>query len=192
MIAPEETNVIAAGTTNIFTCVAMGIPNPTITWWKDGAQVLTEDNISINVTILEIEGVVFVQSNLQICKIGDESTGEYQCVAEVPRLIDTADFVIFVQSRFPVIDYISPNMTIVTGTPVTLECIASGAPLPTITWFLDDIEAEGSVNVTIMEETQVNSTIELGPVDVSGVYTCEAESGLGVASAEVVITVQCM
>ena len=191
VIAPEEENDVFAGTTNIFTCVATGIPNPSITWWKDGTQVLSDDRIDITMTTQEIDGVIFVTSILQICNITIANDGNYQCVAEVPRLTDTADFNIYVQSQVPVIEAISPDLTVVTGTAVTLECSASGAPLPTISWFKDEIEAEGNVTVIIVNTDTVNSTIELGPVNTSAEYTCQAVNNLGVDNAIIVITVQC-
>lgn len=192
LIAPDD-SLLYAGSTSLFVCVAKGTPNPNITWWRDDMQLLPDDRIKITMETNNINNITYITSILQICDahyIYD--TGEYMCIAEVPMLITNASFEVFVQAQVPVIETVSANQMIGVGTEIALECSVSGSPLPVIYWLRDGIPAQGTVTVTTVDVKRVNSTIELGRVNISATYTCLAVNELGETNATVIITVQCM
>ena len=189
VVAPGDA-IIYAGMTSFFVCAAIGVPEPNITWWMDDSQVIPDDRINITTVAKNTDSFIRVISILQICDADYvQDSGDYRCIAEVPRLIDTAEFIIFVQAQSPLIEYVSPNQTVTEGTEVTLECVVSGAPLPIISWTSNDVEVEGIVNTTVMGGNRVSSVIELGPVTTSANYTCMAVNELGEYTAVVSITV---
>ena len=191
MIAPVDT-VIYAGTTSSFVCAAIGRPEPSITWWIDGLQVMPDDRITITTVADNTDSFTHVISTLQICDAHYvQDMGDYRCIAKVPQLNDSAEFTIFVQAQSPLIEYVSPDQTITEGTEVTLECAVSGVPLPIISWTSNGAAVEGIVNVTTMGGNEVSSIIELGPVTASENYTCTAVNELGEFAAVVSITVTC-
>ena len=192
VIVPND-SLIYAGSTNSFVCVAVGTPDPSITWWRNDIQLFSDDRINITMETDDINNITYITSILQISNAHHiYDTGEYMCVAEVPMLNDSASFMVFVRAQIPVIESVSPDQMISVDTNVTLECSASGSPIPLIHWLRDGTLAQGMVTETMIDLKTVNSTIELGNVNTSANYTCLAVNELAEASATIIITVQSM
>nr|XP_036865807.1 hemicentin-1 [Manis javanica] len=151
-------------------CIANGIPNPSITWLKDGQPVNTA------------QGNLKIQSSgrvLQIAKALMEDAGKYTCVAtnaagetqqhvqlhvhEPPSLEDAGKML---------------NETVVVNNPVQLECKAAGNPLPAITWYKDNRPLSGSNSVTFLNRGQVID-IENAQIVDAGIYKCVAINSAG-------------
>ncbi|XP_057363933.1 hemicentin-1 isoform X3 [Manis pentadactyla] len=151
-------------------CIANGIPNPSITWLKDGQPVNTA------------QGNLKIQSSgrvLQIAKALMEDAGKYACVAtnaagetqqhvqlhvhEPPSLEDAGKML---------------NETVVVNNPVQLECKAAGNPLPAITWYKDNRPLSGSNSVTFLNRGQVID-IENAQIVDAGIYKCVAINSAG-------------
>ncbi|XP_044243814.3 hemicentin-1 isoform X3 [Ursus arctos] len=151
-------------------CIANGIPNPSITWLKDGQPVNTA------------QGNLKIQSSgrvLQIAKALMEDAGRYTCVAtnaagetqqhlqlhvhEPPSLEDAGKML---------------NETVVVNNPIQLECKAAGNPLPAITWYKDNRPLSGSTGVTFLNRGQ---TIDIGSAQIAdaGIYKCVAINSAG-------------
>ncbi|CAI8042984.1 Hemicentin-1 [Geodia barretti] len=129
VIAPSD-EVVSAGVTSLFTCVATGIPDPAFSWLLENTAIAEGDRHNITTVTEVIEGVTFVTSVLQICEINFSDEGTYRCVADVPGLSDSASFEISIQDVGATIEVPPMNVTVVRGTEVTLVCGAMGAPLP--------------------------------------------------------------
>ncbi|KAG8517174.1 Hemicentin-1 [Galemys pyrenaicus] len=151
-------------------CIANGIPNPSITWLKDGQPVNTA------------QGNLKIQSSgrvLQIAKALMEDAGRYTCVAtnaageaqqeiqlhvhEPPSLKDAGKML---------------NETVVVNNPVQLECKAAGNPLPAITWYKDNRPLSGSTSVTFLNRGQIID-IERAQISDAGIYKCVAINSAG-------------
>ncbi|XP_007935886.1 hemicentin-1 [Orycteropus afer afer] len=151
-------------------CIANGIPNPSITWLKDGQPVNT------------VQGDLKIQSSgrvLQIAKTLLEDAGRYTCVAtnaagetqqhiqlhvhEPPRLEDAGKML---------------NETVVVNNPIQLECKAAGNPLPAITWYKDNRPLSGSTSVSFLNRGQIID-IESAQISDAGIYKCVAINSAG-------------
>ncbi|XP_036128071.1 hemicentin-1 [Molossus molossus] len=151
-------------------CIANGIPNPSLTWLKDGQPVNTA------------QGNLKIQSSgrvLQVARVLMEDAGRYTCVAtnaageaqqhlqlhvhEPPSLEDAGRML---------------NETVVVNSPVQLECKAAGTPLPVITWYKDNRPLSGSTSVTFLNRGQIVD-IESAQIADAGIYRCVAINSAG-------------
>ncbi|XP_004768021.1 hemicentin-1 isoform X1 [Mustela putorius furo] len=151
-------------------CIANGIPNPSITWLKDGQPINTA------------QGNLKIQSSgrvLQIAKALMEDAGRYTCVAtnaagetqqhlqlhvhEPPSLEDAGKML---------------NETVVLNNPIQLECKAAGNPLPAITWYKNNRPLSGSSGVTFLNRGQIID-IESAQISDAGIYKCVAINSAG-------------
>lgn len=99
VILTEDT-VAQAGNTLLLTCVGYGVPNPELTWSKDGVALMNGSRTNIYVTVIEQEGVMFVQSLLEICSLDAvDDTGTYSCTASNENGTDTQSLEVYVQSQ---------------------------------------------------------------------------------------------
>lgn len=85
MIAPRDTDA-DINSTVLFTCVAFGEPIPSISWYAEYEMLNNDTNSATSVQIytklIDIEGVLFVRSVLELCGITVDNQGSYSCVAE--------------------------------------------------------------------------------------------------------------
>ena len=194
IVIASSDEVVSAGVTSLFTCVATGIPDPAFSWLLENTAIAEGDRHNITMVTEVIEGVTFVTSVLQICEINFSDEGTYRCVADVPGLSDSASFEIAIQGVVARIDVPPMDVTVVRGTEVMLVCVAMGAPLPTVTWTQNGgVMVEGNVTNTVFDIISVNSTLELGPVEETATYICAVDnSPVGGDTAAAVVTVQSM
>ena len=85
MIAPSDTDV-QEGDTALFTCVAYGPTPPEISWYNNSDLIYngTLDRITYYTDTVEQNGVIFVQSILELCGAELYDSGLYACVASYP------------------------------------------------------------------------------------------------------------
>lgn len=105
----------------------------------------------------QIGGCLFeheTSNTISICNTTVSSRGWYSCVAT--NVAGTTEFSIYVNVSSvmiaPNITSRSQSMVISAGNSLILDCIATGFPLPTITWFKDGVSPSHSISITI--ETQ--------------------------------------
>ena len=93
MIHPLQATSVDAGSSLILACVAYGDPVPTISWNKDGSE-LTKSSTTFTIyqDVLNISGMTFMKSKLEICNVDGDDAGQYSCFAETSVSNDTAYF----------------------------------------------------------------------------------------------------
>ena len=98
---PNQTTALDAGNAVNFTCVAYGIPNPSVSW-KKGSTLLSMRNasrVTIYEQLLTENGVTLVQSILELSSAEETDAGQYSCFADNTLGNDNASFVLTVVGR---------------------------------------------------------------------------------------------
>ena len=83
---------------------------------------------------------------------------------------------------------IGNNVKVLTGTPVDIECQASGIPQPSYTWRNGKVLLEGSGAFSIGDDGRRFSILSIEKGD-AGNYTCIAENDAGRDSKSVSLKV---
>ncbi|NXL77816.1 HMCN1 protein, partial [Leptocoma aspasia] len=152
-------------------CSARGTPSPTITWFKDGQTVGEEAGYKVL-----LNGQKLIISQAQV-----SDSGHYKCVAANKAGEHEKEFDVTVHVP-PTIKSTGPSeRAVVLHKPVTLQCIASGIPSPSITW-LKDGQPVNTARGNIRLEAS-GRVLQLGkalPGDAAR-YTCVATNAAGEA-----------
>ena len=91
LVHPEEVVFVFAGTAMSLVCVANGQPPPSISWFRNGMELV---NGSFG-SVLTIETVTLdrrVQSILDVCEFQANFSGNFSCQAHNPFGQQTVDF----------------------------------------------------------------------------------------------------
>ncbi|XP_046675364.1 limbic system-associated membrane protein-like isoform X2 [Homalodisca vitripennis] len=168
---PGRTFRIVTSDTVVLPC-DVDNPGNFVLAWKRGIAILTAGNIKVTPDnrFRLVDGY-----NLEIRDVQTNDAGNYVCqIATLqPREI-THTVEILVPPR---IDYVSSEgeMQVKKGSTVTLQCKASGNPVPTITWTRKN-------NLLPSGEKSVEGfsiTIEQANRHQAGIYICTASNGVG-------------
>ncbi|XP_029941463.1 muscle, skeletal receptor tyrosine-protein kinase [Salarias fasciatus] len=148
----------------VLPCVTLGNPKPDITWLKDDELI----KISDRVTILDYGA-------LKIHNIQKEDAGQYRCVARNSfGLAFSKPVTIEVQAPSRILR-VPKEKRVAYGSQVSLECNATGNPIPTITW----LENGNTISGASVEETLVGEVV-LSILKVTAtkpaLYTCLASN----------------
>ena len=102
-IATAEVVILNEDTTSlegnmlILTCVGYGVPSPNMMWLKDGVELSNNSRVSIYSTEVDMGGILFVQSTLEICSIEQSDKGLYSCAATNVKGTETHSFQLVVE-----------------------------------------------------------------------------------------------
>nr|KAF6331951.1 muscle associated receptor tyrosine kinase [Pipistrellus kuhlii] len=168
---------IIEGLKAVLPCTTMGNPKPSVSWIK-GDSVLRENS---RIAVLE-------SGSLRIHNVQKEDAGHYRCVAKnslgtaYSKLVKLEveeetepeqDNKVFARIlRAPE----SHNVTF--GSFVTLRCMATGIPVPTITWFENgNAVSSGSIQESVKDRV-IDSRLQLF-ITKPGLYTCIATNKHG-------------
>lgn len=110
---------VMVGNSVEFECHAIGDPEPTVRWSKVGAPL--PDHVEIRGNILRIDQVI------------ESDSGQYRCTATNDVGSEHSHVVLNIQS-LPQIAALPESKEVTIGSDAVLPCIASGYPVPTITW----------------------------------------------------------
>ena len=165
--------------------------DPTTIVWLDanGQMILPEDG---QVTITErtgvAEGVVFIESVLDICSTSFGHYGQLSCNARRVVGEDTATFTVIAIDVVPAQIIVTPvNQTVDCNTGVSLACSAIGFPAPSINWWFNGSVIAGDDNIMIFEniteQMEMNITNSVLLINAFGgenigFYLCSAENPL--------------
>ncbi|KAK1155520.1 hemicentin-1-like [Acipenser oxyrinchus oxyrinchus] len=167
----------SAGASITLHCEAEGVPEPEVTWYRNGLQLEPGNGLQTSQHGLEIQEAQVVDSGLYTCKVSNlagQVDRTFRLTVRVPPAVDGP----FQQSL---------NRTL--GTPITLLCEATGVPPPSITWLKDGAPIENNAEWRGMSG---GSRLELGPVQLShaGTYTCLARNTEGETRRHYTLAVQ--
>ncbi|KAK2540204.1 Hmcn1 [Columba guinea] len=153
------------GSRAVLSCVAEGIPTPTITWKKD------------NMLLTEIAGKyqAVPDGDLILDNVVPEDSGSYTCVAHSAAGEDTHTVTLIVHV-LPTFTELPGDVALTKGEQLRLTCKATGIPVPKITWTFNN-------NIIPAQYDDVNGhselVIERVSKDDSGTYVCRAENTVG-------------
>ncbi|XP_009071332.1 PREDICTED: hemicentin-1-like, partial [Acanthisitta chloris] len=119
----DEQYTVTEGSQAVLSCVADGIPTPTISWKKD------------NVLLTEAVGKyrAVAGGDLVLDNVVPEDSGSYTCVATSAAGEDTHTLTLMVHV-LPTFTELPGDVALTKGEQLRLTCKASGIPVPKITW----------------------------------------------------------
>ncbi|GFU20638.1 down syndrome cell adhesion molecule-like protein 1 [Nephila pilipes] len=142
-------------------------------WMKDGEIVRETSNIRIQ-SVLDT-------SLLIIEAVTSESSGNYTCIVKNSYGSDRFNAALTVTA--PPIWLKEPTDTIVEeGDGLTIDCTASGVPLPTVKWRLGEADnnlISSDPSAAIRVSPSGSLIINKVEASMKGLYTCEADNGFG-------------
>ncbi|XP_077377558.1 hemicentin-1 [Festucalex cinctus] len=177
---PEAESDVATpqlGSSVTLRCEARGVPEPEVTWYKNGLQLVTGNGLKTDRHQLEITGVQMADGGTYTCKVSNvagQVDRTFKLEVYVPPVLDE-----------PLVEAL--NVTL--GSHVSLRCEASGVPVPSITWLKDGTPIESSLQ---WQWSIRGNRLELGPLTLShaGTYTCVAKNSQGQERKDYILTVQ--
>uniref|UniRef100_A0A674IMN9 Hemicentin-1 n=1 Tax=Terrapene triunguis TaxID=2587831 RepID=A0A674IMN9_9SAUR len=161
----EVQHTVIENSQAVLSCVADGIPTPTINWKKD--------NIPLPDTVGKYRPMQY--GDLVLENAVPEDSGSYTCVASnaVGEDIHTVSLMVHV---LPAFTELPGDIALNKGEQLRLTCKATGTPIPKITWtFNNNIVPAKLDNANGHSEL----VIERVSKDDSGTYVCTAENTVG-------------
>ncbi|XP_054713925.1 hemicentin-1-like [Uloborus diversus] len=170
---------IVLGSSGRITCPVVGHPIPDIVWSKDGVVLSDKENIFINSTNLEISNSDSSHNGNYACEasnIAGKVNRMYTVKVNVPAKIEGSDETTFIAS--------------VVGSSVTINCPASGTPLPKVVWFKNSIPIIPRLLPNVHIENQGLQLTVLNPqLKDSAKYSCLATNDVGNASRDFTLSI---
>ncbi|CAK8691082.1 unnamed protein product [Clavelina lepadiformis] len=175
---PYERREVMQNSAVVMFCDASGIPDPTLSWYKDG-QPLGTANVRYSVLS---QGRL-----LMVPRVQPSDDGDFTCVAVnvVGRANKTYEVVTYVA---PVLPTTSGDITVDQGQTATFSCENTAVPLPKVQWTkngrplnLDDLDEEDSGKISLSEDGQVLTILDSQESDV-GRYVCIVSNVAGIQS----------
>ncbi|XP_073349665.1 immunoglobulin superfamily member 10 isoform X2 [Pagrus major] len=162
-------------------CLSDGSPRPRIYWTIPGGHTLTRPQVLGRYQLLQNGTLVIQDTTLH-------DRGNYVCRArnDAGEAVLTVPVVIIAYSP-RITAGPPPNVKAVTGTPIHLNCAATGIPKPEITWELPDRSVlsaaeQGRPMGSELLHPQGTLIIQRPTVSDSGTYKCLAKNRLGTDS----------
>ncbi|XP_054926091.1 cell adhesion molecule Dscam1-like isoform X1 [Dermacentor andersoni] len=176
VVHPDRQTVDFGGTA-AFNCIPSGNPVSTMVWIKDG-KALRPGDTGVQVSP---DG-----RSLVIQPVSRKDAGIYQCLVRNER--DSAQGAARLKLGFSAPTFLSvfAEQSAEPGRGVSLQCSATGSPLPRISWALDgaplpDVRGRTVPPSVMALPGHVSSFVNISAVrsDDGGLYTCRASNGAG-------------
>ncbi|XP_051663785.1 hemicentin-2 [Manacus candei] len=177
-IADDLTDVVVTRLSPVvLTCYTFGVPPPTVSWSKDGAQLGSRGG-----------GYrVLPRGALEIRQALPAHTGHYTCTAQ--SAAGTARKHLWLTVHEPPTLKPLPGMVMVmVNTSVVLSCEARGVPRPEVTWQKDGVGIAGGPGLKVLPNGRLR-LLRAAPED-AGTYLCVARNPSGTAAGRTRLIVQ--
>ncbi|CAL1264643.1 unnamed protein product [Larinioides sclopetarius] len=166
--------VLNIGQEAVFNCNFTGYPVHSVTWKKDRHPLSASSRVRF-----------LSRDVLHISSIRREDRGMYQCFVynDLEEAQGTAELKI--TDVTPIFISVFPDHTVYPGDHVSLQCICTGNPVPTVTWYLDDTIVTQSSRITendyVSETGDVISFLNITDIHIedSGEYKCHLSNDVG-------------
>ncbi|EDV31901.1 uncharacterized protein Dana_GF14310, isoform B [Drosophila ananassae] len=174
---PTSTDmVIREGSNVTLKCAATGSPTPTITWRREGGEVIPLPN--------GVETVAYNGSSLTISKVNRLNMGAYLCIASngIPPTVSKRVMLIV---HFPPMIWIQNQLVgAALNQNITLECQSEAYPKSINYWMKNDtiiVPGERFVPETFDSGYKITMRLTIYDVDIQdfGAYRCVAKNSLG-------------
>ncbi|GIY25107.1 hemicentin-1 [Caerostris extrusa] len=163
---PDKELTVKNGEHATLRCIAEGIPDPKVRWYKSSVEIQPVSYIQIT-----------PDGSLSIYDVQETDAGEYTCVAENEAGSRNETMLLNVGSR-PSLIRLPTTASVEVLQNVTIPCIATGIPAPVISWFF-----ENGTTVTQKSKTSVSPEgsllIHSADLSITGKYICQAENKFG-------------
>ncbi|XP_070284707.1 peroxidasin homolog isoform X3 [Myotis yumanensis] len=181
---PQDADV-TLGNTVFFTCRAEGNPKPEIIWLRNNNELSMKADSRLN---LLDDGTLMIQNTRET------DQGVYQCMAKnAAGEAKTQEVTLryFGSPARPTFVIQPQNTEVLVGESVTLECSATGHPLPRIAWTRGDrspLPTDPRVSITPSGGLFIQNVAQ----EDGGEYTCFASNSLDSIHATAFIIVQAL
>ncbi|XP_029008135.1 protein sidekick-1-like isoform X3 [Betta splendens] len=183
LTAEPKTKILAELDKNVdIPCVATGVPQPRVEWYKDAVPLSKLANPRYKVT---------AAAGLTVRRVQPGDGGIFQCIARSAAGESQAHTQLLVSSVAPTFTSPPSDRTVTDGNTALFSCQTSGAPKPAITWRKGLLVlASGSVQVPRFTLLQTGG-LQIQPVSFqdSGEYTCIASNSEGTINTTATLTV---
>ncbi|XP_073903349.1 hemicentin-1 isoform X3 [Castor canadensis] len=177
-LSPKEVKIKVNNTLTL-ECEAYAIPSASLSWYKDGQLLKSDDHVNIAAN----------GHTLQIKEAQISDTGRYTCVASNLAGEDELDFDVNIQvppsfqKLWEIGNMLDTGRSgeakdVIINNPIFLHCETNAAPPPTLTWYKDGRPLTSSDRVLILPGGQVLQ-IPRATADDAGRYTCVAVNEAG-------------
>ncbi|XP_053132295.1 protein sidekick-1 isoform X6 [Hemicordylus capensis] len=179
---PESQILAEVEKTVCILCQAMGVPLPTLVWYKDAVPLHKLPNPRYK---------VLLNGSLQIERLQPDDSGIFQCFAKNEAGEVQSHTFLDVTNIAPTFSQPPADTTVTEGMTAVLRCSVSGAPKPAIAWKKgSQVLASGSIQIPrfILLES---GGLQITPVSLqdAGNYTCCAVNSEGALNASAALTV---
>ncbi|XP_029473326.1 LOW QUALITY PROTEIN: hemicentin-1 [Rhinatrema bivittatum] len=164
----------------VLECIVKGVPNPRITWRKDGV-ILAGNNARYKIS---------ENGSLHIHSTHVTDTGRYLCMATNAAGSE--------RRRVDLQVYVSPsiapgpkNITVTVNVQTTLSCESTGIPRPVVSWKKNGQLLGTGPHQNMYRLLSSGSLVIISPtVDDTGIYDCIASNEAGEDKRRIDLTVQ--
>ncbi|CAH2316004.1 hemicentin-2 [Pelobates cultripes] len=175
----QKETVLRLGETLILQCESNAVPEPSVTWYKNG-QVLLDGNgvlIQKNGQKLEIQDIKTSDKGLYTCKVTNVA-GEVELT-----------FTVIIQTPASIAHPQNETIQLILGNSIVLSCEVEGSPTPKVTWLKDGEVLERATEWGVIAR---GSRLQINRVQAShaGQYTCVAQNHLSEARKHFLLLVQ--
>ncbi|XP_060552023.1 hemicentin-1-like isoform X2 [Ruditapes philippinarum] len=158
-------------------CESLGLPDPVVTWEKDGKPFPTTG----------LRHRMRVSGTIEFTSVRLEDTGTYTCNAT--NKAGTAARVIKLDVQVPprMVGRQPLYLNTAEGRSIVLPCDVTGTPVPTITWQKGAKVVRGGPGIEVIENGSllVQNTKE----EDAGVYLCIAQNDAGAAFGQIILRI---
>ncbi|CAM9699604.1 unnamed protein product [Bubo scandiacus] len=157
--------MVMVNTSTVLSCEVTGIPQPEVTWQKDGVGITRGPGLK-----------VLPNGQLHLLRASPGDTGTYLCMARNPSGTAAGRTRLIVQVP-PVIAAGPVELAVLEGLEVLLPCAARGVPEPRVSWSREGTMMRGGGKATVLPSGDL--LLRDAQEGDAGSYSCTAVNSAG-------------